>query len=256
MTNPSNNPVSVEVPAFSCRACDHLFQFPDGPLYECSRCSGRQAGEGENRCEECHIFMSKLSDSCCPECQAEGDELDSITAWLGTDGNLYISADGEQAWLAGAAQRELDQARSRAELDTWIAERRVVDLARNARLLPRLRQLLALLGDHCPQLRGTITYNIEDDPACSGRVTAYLYFNEMAELFAPDLRTELMTAGSYVLPYAAKRPAETTIRDRIVSQLPPSLTERMSGDMFGVGSGIGFEMEVAANGLLEALVTP
>lgn len=242
------------IEAYRCVDCDTLTEQPEGPLWECSRCSGRQVGEDENRCADCHIFMAKEADLCCPYC--ESSELEEVSAWRGASGELFASEQAEKDWQAQAPEREATSAKSRASLDAYLAEMSKAAGERNARLLPRLRTLLALLGEHCPRLRSSIQYNIDDierDPEAGGTVTAMLYFEELASMLAPDLSAELALARDYSMEWAERDRAEATIRDRIRSALPPVLTGRMVGSMFSAGSGIGFDMVTVTEALIPVL---
>lgn len=247
----------MNVDAWRCNACGELFEEPDGPLYECSRCGGRDVGEGARRCGECHIFAAKVADACCPECQEE--DVEEAEAWEGADGKLYASEEAEAAWVAEAPARAEAAEKSRAFTERWLEENRRKSEARNARLLPKLVRLLELLGDRAPRLRRDAVYNLQDirrDPSCGGTVQAVLEFRELAGLFAPEMREELALAADYSRPWEERRGPEAVVRERIRAALPARFAEALSDSLFCAGSAVCFAMEDAADALLEVLDTP
>jgi hypothetical protein len=78
------------VEMFICPNCDHQSESMDAfaePVYECSRCGGQQVGEGNNRCEQCNVFMARSDETACESC--EGTTDDAIEAVVG------VVVDGE-----------------------------------------------------------------------------------------------------------------------------------------------------------------
>ncbi len=79
-------PEDVRVSAFKCSECDAIVHEWDGePVYECSRCNQTQVGE--RQCPEDHIFMAKVANASCPECET-GEEPEQVLAVVDPKGNL------------------------------------------------------------------------------------------------------------------------------------------------------------------------
>jgi hypothetical protein len=69
--------------AAKCPECGHVDDAEafEEVVYECSRCSSRKRGTDDgNRCDTDNIFMAKVGDLSCPECEEPIDELPTVPA--------------------------------------------------------------------------------------------------------------------------------------------------------------------------------
>jgi hypothetical protein len=130
------------VKAYVCDGCGDLFLDPEeGGVYECSRCSGVQVDN--NRCEQCNIFMSKIGDECCPQCQCV--DLSEKDAFQSPDGKLWETREEWEQWVADTPKRE---ARKKEHTSWMLAEQERRDREREVvkhrfgAVLPIIRELL------------------------------------------------------------------------------------------------------------------
>ena len=80
-------PESEVVTMHVCPNCSHEDEDPEEytePVYECSRCGGQQVGEGANRCEECNVFMAKVGDDGCRQCETslDGEKPETVEGYV------------------------------------------------------------------------------------------------------------------------------------------------------------------------------
>lgn len=69
-------PETEVVTVYVCPNCSHeagSTEEYEEPVYECSRCGAHQIGEGRGRCDECNIFMAKVGDDGCSQCETSLD---------------------------------------------------------------------------------------------------------------------------------------------------------------------------------------
>jgi hypothetical protein len=136
------------VKAYVCDGCGDLFLDPEeGGVYECSRCSGVQVDN--NRCEQCNIFMSKIGEQCCPQCQCvDLSEKDAFQS--SPDGKLWESREEWEQWVADTPKRAARQKEHTswmlAEQERRDREREVIK-RRFGAVLPIIRELLPDFAD-------------------------------------------------------------------------------------------------------------
>lgn len=246
------------VAAYRCLSCEELFEEVGGAVYECSKCGGEFTEDDaeERRCPDCHVFMAKTADSCCPGCQEPDPE--ERECWRGADGKLYESAEHEAEFIAGAPERERKRVESEAFLQRYFAERGAENRTENAALAPKIRRLLGLLGGRMPQLENSLQFelrNIERHPEDKAGLIAMLYFYELAAVLAPDLADEMDVARDYLGASQEERSqAEEAVRPRLLEAFQGTpLVDRMRDSWFTAGSGIGFPITEAIGPLLAAL---
>lgn len=87
---PPPSPPTKEVTAYlryKCQDCEEISEEPGGPLYECSGCGNKAVGVENRRCENCNLFMAKLADQACSECE-EG-EVEEVYCVTDVDGEEH-----------------------------------------------------------------------------------------------------------------------------------------------------------------------
>lgn len=83
---PKNAPI---LPAFLCSQCGELtLEKNDEPVYECGQCGTTGTGEDGRRCDQCHKFTAKISETSCPQCEAAMDDAEDVHVRQATDGTL------------------------------------------------------------------------------------------------------------------------------------------------------------------------
>lgn len=81
------------VKVLECPECNKLIphdEVSEERVYECSACGTTGTGDDGRRCESCHKFAAKLSDTSCPECGAAMDDADEVEAQRATNGTLVL----------------------------------------------------------------------------------------------------------------------------------------------------------------------
>lgn len=233
------------IEAYRCGACETIFEEPEGPVYECSRCNGTQIDE--RRCPECHIFMAKVADSSCPACE-DGEAITEVEAFSSADGDLHLSAEEAAAWDADAPERAAEQVRHKekmdAYLDSWSEERRAVCAA----LLPRMRLLLAALPEGAvPELHQTVALTVESmerDPTGFSIYTMMVGLDDLGRLLLPGDETEALiaTGRDYGLSYDDREIASGRMLERLRPLLVPEVLERFDDHFSGFGTRHGFDV--------------
>jgi predicted RNA-binding Zn-ribbon protein involved in translation (DUF1610 family) len=85
---PKNAP---RVKVLECPECNKLIppdDVSDERVYECNNCGTTGTGEDGRRCDQCHKFTAKVSDTSCPECGAAMDDAEEVEAQRATNGTL------------------------------------------------------------------------------------------------------------------------------------------------------------------------
>lgn len=184
------------VEAFQCGDCEAIFEEPGEAVYECSRCNSTQVGE--RRCTQCNIFMAKIGDESCPDCES-GEDINPVTVFPAADGTFHFTADEAVTWDDTAEERAAEEAerveRHRAMLDAHISEREEENRARSAMLLPALHAVADGLDPVlCPDLLDGVRLNIESmerHPEDGGRYGIGVSLGELAlALLGPDVAAD------------------------------------------------------------------
>lgn len=175
----------TEATRIKCSACDEIVE-PEGPVYECSRCGGFQVDE--RRCDQCNIFMAKLAEERCPDCEATTDDgvtFDEVPVWVTEDGENHLSIEDAERWVAEAPERE----RKRAEFEAEQRERQAERLAEKQRnwerVEPKVARCIAMLDPekHEELLR---TLHWVNDLRFDAGLTVMVRWVEAMRLFLPD----------------------------------------------------------------------
>lgn len=143
--------MAVQAEVYECSDCGSRFEaWNDERVYECSRCGGTQVGE--NRCEQCNVFMAKVADASCPECEAPFDETPlAESMWMSDDGSYHETEAEAVAWDAAAAvalraeERAAKDAAYREFMDRQYEDWRQENEAYSAQWLPVLEALVPKL---------------------------------------------------------------------------------------------------------------
>lgn len=123
--------------AFVCEECQGSFAEPGEALFECSRCG--QTLVDERRCPDCNIFMAKVADESCPDCEAplEGD-LEQVRVFETGDGMVHESMAAAEAWIADAPSRAERALEVKADLERRMDESREAARLRGEEWAPRV----------------------------------------------------------------------------------------------------------------------
>lgn len=219
--------------AYRCPECDVAFTEPGERVYECSRCGGTQVEE--RRCEQCHIFMAKVADESCPECEAPAGDLELITIWESEDGMVHESEQDALAWEADAPARE-QRAVERAVRDAADREARLEEARlRGLEWAPRIARvhdrLLEMVGGYGP---GTVATRYmlhaldslewiggQHQRGELGGFTVSVSLGLLARLLvpSPDLEVMLARGDDYSLGWEERK----RLRDVIASQVSERL---------------------------------
>ncbi len=234
------------IDAYRCGACEELFEDPGGPLYECSRCSGREVEE--RRCPACNIFMAKVADESCPSCE-DGDDITPVAAWEAEDGSLHLSEAEAAAWDAGAGERAEAKERHRASMDAYFERLHAENRAKSARLLPALRRLADVFAPE-PSMLGPVAHTIEALESDPESCTTYLVpvsVAGLARILLPGDETEadIAVGKDYSIPWERHQEATARLKARLDPLVTdPELRRRVIDDSFmTLGSAAGIAVE-------------
>lgn len=111
-----------EITTTFCPHCDaDLDGYDLARLYECGDCGNFADADGEgNRCPQCNKFASRVGDAC-PECEEQiEDELEEVTRWQSSDGQLHETEAEAVEWddpeaIAERANEKARRARKQRE---------------------------------------------------------------------------------------------------------------------------------------------
>jgi ribosomal protein L37AE/L43A len=82
-----------------CPECGHVTDTEDfeQKVYECSRCGGiyRESDIEGHRCPDCNVFMAKLGDYSCADCEAALEDGPEEIEVYEADGDLFTVEDGK-----------------------------------------------------------------------------------------------------------------------------------------------------------------
>jgi hypothetical protein len=71
-----------------CPECSELIapeDVSDARVYECGECGTKGTGDDGRRCDQCHKFTAKISDTSCPECSGpmdDAEETEASNRWI------------------------------------------------------------------------------------------------------------------------------------------------------------------------------
>lgn len=238
----------MSIDAFLCGDCDAIFDEPVGPVYECSRCGATQIEE--NRCSQCHIFMGKVADEACPDCESAEPNLSAVVAYEAADGSRHLTAAEADAWDADAPKRAERAAEAKAEMDAMFEQRRKEARARAERLLPALYRLAEVLTPGAPDMLDTVTYTIDAlvrDPEFGMIYTPSVRVAELARVLVPGDETEAAIAvgEDYERPYEERNAVCVELKARVLPLITnDELRERVADPFVTFGAGLGVDVEV------------
>lgn len=251
------------VTVFKCGSCGEHFDEPGEAVYNCSRCGQDQVED--RRCQQCNIFMAKVADQSCPDCE-DGEDIAEVEAWQSEDGQFFESEAEERQYIADAPKREAQRIKSEASTKALMERMRQEKIARCKALEPRLTVFIPL-SKAAPKLHRTATETLADihrDPERAAVYTPYIYLSELAALLIPDypnLEALIERATDYGNVDVNERlEIEKGIRDAVIAELPQNeatteLMERINrGHDFSLGTGLGCEMEQMLDLLLDPLL--
>ena len=137
------------VDGYRCDNCGHLFTEPGEAQYECSRCGGTQVED--KRCASCNIFMAKVADETCPECE-DGQDIHKVELFEAPEGELWTDEQSFKNYVKETPKRKKREKAAKLavqkELDAYRKKREERDELK----WKLLQQALPALKRHMPNL--------------------------------------------------------------------------------------------------------
>lgn len=197
----------------------------------------------------CNVFMAKVADSSCPNCES-GEDIEAVVAYE-LDGELFETAEAAAEWVADTPAREQRAAEAHADLEARIA---VADRERQARadaLIPRLEGLQARLDPKVtPRLYESIGSNLErlteTNPFPNDLPVA---FPELARLLLGDVEDDLAVLADYRVPWDDRQAIEDPLRDRIAELVVTAELSDRVDSFFGYGATLIVKPEIVCDEL-------
>ena len=247
--------VPERVDVLRCDSCDDLVESVEGPVYECSRCGGVQMGD--RRCESCHVFMAKVSDTACPNCEDYDGGFVPVSAWR-VQGRVFDTEHEAQEWVDDTPNREARAEEARRELDERLNAHRAERVAAHEARLPRMKELRDLLDPaQTPDLASTMNWNvergeIEEDWNPSIPMTTLSEFAAIVD--EPGTRTDRKIATDYSKSFEERDAANRRLRETVVNALPDGpVKERLDDHFVSATTGVGSSMDETLDALLPIL---
>ena len=141
-----------------CDSCGHLFTETGEAQYECSRCGSNQVGD--KRCASCNIFMSKVADETCPECE-DGQDIHKVELFEAPDGELFTDEQSWKNYVKDTPKRKRREAAAKKQLDKDMEQYRRRREAEKELRNQLLVQALPALLRHMPKM--VETYDLKQE---------------------------------------------------------------------------------------------